>query len=316
MKYRALGRSDLEVSVVGFGCWAIGARNWGVVRDADSTAAVRRALELGVNFFDTADVYGMGHSEEVLGKAVRRAPDAIVATKAGLAWDENGRCRHDLSPSRIKAACDASVKRLGRDRIDLYQLHWPDPAVPLDETIETLGQLVAAGKIRYAGLCNFDVGALEAAELPDWVVAFQGRYSLFERGIEKTLVPWCRKAALGVIAYEPLFKGMLSGKYTEPPAFSRKDHRRRQRRFGADFVYYKERIDWFARVAAGFGLDPAPLALALLSEMVDTVIPGAKTAAQVEENAKAALIDHALLSQVKTEIEPIFGATAGAGTAG
>src|SRR3990172_355255 len=160
MRYAVLGRSDLRVSTIGFGTWAMGGRQWGPVDDAESVRAVRRAIELGVNFFDTADVYGLGHSEELLGKTVAADSQTIIATKVGLAWNGKGKIRHDLSGEYVKSACEANLRRLRRESIDLYQIHWPDPLTPFSETIAALEALVAQGKVRYVGACNLPLESL------------------------------------------------------------------------------------------------------------------------------------------------------------
>ncbi len=312
MRYRRLGRSELDVSVIGMGGWALGARKWGRVDDDESLRAIRQAVELGINFFDTADIYGLGHSEDVLGKALSGNIETIIATKVGLAWEPRGKFRHDLSPNYIREACDSSLRRLRRDRIDLYQIHWADPSVPFAETLAALSALVDAGKIRYAGICNLSRDEASEAGGYDWLVSYQGLYNLIEDEAEGRIIPLCRRLGLGFIAYEPLYKGMLTAKFTALPIFGLKDHRRRLSRFGDDFMYYKDLMDKFAAVSRRLGHAPAALALALLLEHADVVIPGAKTAAQVRENAGAASITADQLARAGEEIDRLFKTEDGA----
>ena len=274
----------------------MGGRGWGRVDDRESADAVRAALEAGVNFFDTADIYGFGHSEELLGKSLKNSPEALVATKVGLRRDESGRVLHDLGRAHIQSACDASLRRLRRDHIDVYLLHWPDPKRTISEVLETMRELVGAGKVRYLGGANLSPAELvEAAKTPEFI-AYQGRFNVLQSEESTTTLPLCRREDVGFIAYEPLLKGILTGKYRRRPEFGRQDHRRRYDAFGVDFESVNEAAGRLAKAARAGGVEPAALALAIILDETDTAIPGAKTSAQVKINVGAAEIDANLVA--------------------
>lgn len=316
MHYCLLGKSTLNVSRVGFGCWAIGGHKWGPIDDKNSIKAIHTALDLGVNFFDTADVYGFGHSEEILGQALascsNKSRSVIVATKVGLRWNRKGKIFRDLSYNYVKQACEASLKRLKVDVIDLYQLHWPDPQTSLTETIQALAELVSEGKVRYVGVSNFPVAELMELNKYPWFVSYQGLLNLFNQEAQEEVLPFCLEHNWGFIAYEPLSKGLLTGKFNEPPVFPQGDHRRFEARFTTMFSHYQEKIKKLQQIAAANQLTLAQLALALLLiyKGVTTVIPGIKTADQVKENALAAnLVDTPLLGQLYEEVQPLISLT-------
>jgi len=308
MRYEQLGNSDLKVSVVGMGCWAIGGKRWGPTDDKESTEAIAAALEAGINFFDTADFYGFGHSEEVLGQALDGREDVIIASKVGLRWNRRGKIRHDLSPKYIKEACERSLKRLGRETIDLYQLHWPDPDRPLAPALQALAELRDAGKIRYGGVSNFTVAELKTAPAPSWLVGYQGKYNLFNREVEDDILPFCRDNHLGFIAYQPLFKGMLTGKFKEAPTFPKGDHRRHLERFTTEFKDYQPKLAKLQNLATGVGLSLTAMALALLidQEGVAAVIPGVKTAAQAAANAAAGETDGVNFTELAVKVKEVI----------
>jgi aryl-alcohol dehydrogenase-like predicted oxidoreductase len=227
------------VSRIGLGTWAIGGWMWGGTDEAESIRTLSRALELGVNLVDTAPVYGFGRSEEIVGKALAggaRRDGVAIATKAGLAW-RNGKVFRDSSPARIRQELEDSLRRLRTTWIDLYQVHWPDPAIPFEETAEELAKLKQEGKIRAIGLSNFSPPQLErfAAHAP--LATDQPPYNLFERTVERSVLPWCREHGVAVLAYGALCRGLLSGRMTEDTQFLGDDLRRhdpkfRQPRFG------------------------------------------------------------------------------------
>lgn len=234
MRYRKLGKNGPEISVIGVGCWAMGgggwAYSWGEQDDLESIAAIHAALDAGINFFDTAAVYGLGHSEEVLGKALGpRRKEVIVATKCGLVWDEQGRIRRNGRYESVMREAEASLRRLGTDYIDLYQLHWPDTesgSTP-EETMRAMEDLVRQGKVRWVGVSNFDVPLLRRALSVRHVDSLQPPYSLFDRAVEPEILPFCRENGIGVVAYSPLASGLLSGRYTEQTTFPPGDWRSR-----------------------------------------------------------------------------------------
>ena len=214
MKTTVLGRSGLEVSRIAFGAWQLGG-DWGQFDEAAAVAAIRRARELGVNFFDTAQAYGFGASERLLGKALRdeliaHRDELVIATKGGLRMTDAGMVR-DASPQWLRAGVDASLAALGIDHIDLYQVHWPDPTVPAAETAGALRELVAEGKIRHVGVSNYDAAQMAefAATLP--VETLQPPYHLFRREIEDEVLPYTRQHNIGVLVYGPLAHGLLTG---------------------------------------------------------------------------------------------------------
>jgi aryl-alcohol dehydrogenase-like predicted oxidoreductase len=219
MQFRRLGRDGPELSVVGVGAWAIGGPwrlGWGPQDDDESIAALHKAFDAGVTWVDTAAVYGLGHSEEVVGQVLReRAGGELVLTKCGRPWygRENNEPTYDLRPETIRYELEQSLKRLGTDHVDLYQFHWPDTVTgtPVEESWGTMAELVTEGKVRWAGVCNFDVGLLERCQRIRHVDSLQPPYSLLERAAADELIPWCAANGTGVIGYSPLGSGLLSG---------------------------------------------------------------------------------------------------------
>src|SRR6266404_1661626 len=237
---RPLGSSGLDITTVGFGAWAIGggdwAFGWGPQDDADSLAAMRRALELGITWIDTAAVYGLGHSEEVVGRLLRELPARarpLVFTKCGLVWDERNRmaeARRVLRPDSIRKECEASLRRLGVERIDLYQFHRPDEtATPVEDSWHAMVRLVEEGKVRAAGVSNFDVALLERCEAIRQVDSLQPPFSLIRRDVAAREIPWCAEHDTGVIVYSPMQTGLLTDSFTAArvAAMAQDDWRRR-----------------------------------------------------------------------------------------
>jgi len=228
MEMRKLGNSDLNITRVGFGAWAIGGSGWqfawGSQDDNESVAAIHRALELGVNWIDTAAVYGLGHSEEVVGRALKdwRESRPYVFTKCGLRGDANGEVRKVLSADSIRGEVEDSLRRLSVDTIDLYQIHWPpDPDSPeLEEGWSTLADLKREGKVRWIGVSNFNVQQLLRAQDIAPVTSLQPRYSLVHREIEDEILPYCLEQHIGVIVYSPMASGLLTGTMTRERAAS------------------------------------------------------------------------------------------------
>ncbi len=216
-----LGRSGATFTRLGLGTWAIGGPwrfGWGPVDDAESVAAVRRAVEAGINWIDTAPVYGGGHAEEVVGRALKGYPtgeEVLVCTKCGRHTLPDGSPYGDLRPESIRAECDASLRRLGVDRLDLYQIHWPDvdTGAPLEDSWATMAELADAGKVRWIGVSNFDVDQLERCETIRHVDSLQPPLSMLQRGALRTVIPWAAAHQTGVIAYSPMASGLLSGSF-------------------------------------------------------------------------------------------------------
>ncbi len=221
---RRLGRSDLEITTVGFGAWAIGGGGWsfgwGAQDDRISLAAMRHAVERGVNWIDTAAVYGLGHSEELVGRLLRSLPPAgrpMVFTKCGLVWDDRNPMKppeRNLRPESIRRECDGSLARLGVERIDLYQCHWPDETgTPVEESWDAMTRLVEEGKVRAIGVSNFDVRLLERCERRRHVDSLQPPFSLIRRDAAGSQIPWCLEHETGAIAYSPMQSGLLTDRF-------------------------------------------------------------------------------------------------------
>ena len=217
MNKRVLGGTGMEISVVGFGAWAIGGGGWewgwGPQDDADSVAAIGRALELGVNWIDTAQIYGFGRSEEVVGRTIKKMSDRpYIFTKCGLEG-RNGIGVNELKAEAIERQCEESLKRLGVETIDIYQIHWPDPDEDVEEGWAACVALLSAGKVRHIGVSNFDISQLDRANVVATVETLQPPYSLINRGIEDEILPYCSRENIGVIAYSPMASGLLTGAF-------------------------------------------------------------------------------------------------------
>ena len=216
---RTLGNSDLELTPIGYGAWAIGGGNWefgwGAQDESESIAAIRRALDSGINWIDTAAVYGLGHSEEVVGKALRgRAQKPMVFTKCSMRWDKNRQIYRSLKAASLREEVEASLQRLGVDAIDLYQIHWPNPEDEIEEGWETLAKLQEQGKVRFIGVSNFSVAQMKRIQKIAPITSLQPPYSLLRRDIEQEILPFCRENNIGVINYSPMVSGLLTGKMT------------------------------------------------------------------------------------------------------
>ncbi len=322
MKYRKLGTSDLEVSVVGLGCWQVGGYYWGEVDEGEWIAGVRRALDLGINFFDTADFYGFGRSEELLAQALGdRRDEVIIATKVGLVV-RDGRCdfaandllgleehiEKDLSRQHIIEAAEDSLRRLGRDVIDLYYLHWPDPATPLAETMGAMEELVRAGKVQAVGCSNFSVAQMREANSYVPVQSHQLPYSLLDRGAEQELLPACQADRVGVIAYWALCRGLLTGKYGEDSSFGADDWRHYDPLFQGEQLHRNLQIVAELKpIAEDEGLTMAQLAIAWVFHQpgITATIVGARRPDQVEQNARAGEVTLSpdSLARIKTTLK-------------
>lgn len=218
----------LPVSRIGLGTWAIGGWMWGGTDEPESIRTIEAALDLGVNLVDTAPVYGFGRSEEIVGKAIGAGPrrdQVVIATKCGLAW-RDGKVLRDSSRARIRQEVEDSLRRLRTGWIDLYQVHWPDPAVPFEETADELASLQREGKIRAIGVSNFSPAQMERFAAGAPLATAQPPYNLFERGIERDVLPWCRDHRVATLAYGALCRGLLSGRMTEDTRFVGDDLRR------------------------------------------------------------------------------------------
>lgn len=219
MKTKKLGNTDFEITSVGFGAWAIGGGGWefgwGKQDDENSVKAIHKAIESGINWIDTAAVYGLGHSEEVVAKALKGMKERpYVFTKCELRWDENGKIYNSIKKESVKYECEMSLKRLQTDVIDLYQIHWPSPDNEIEEGWEAMQELKTEGKIRFAGVSNFSVEQMERIMNIARISSLQPPYSLSHSVTEKKIIPYCEKNNIGVIVYSPMMSGLLSGKMT------------------------------------------------------------------------------------------------------
>jgi len=216
MQTKPLGNSDLQITPIGFGAWAIGgggwAFGWGAQDDHDSIEAIQRSLDLGVNWIDTAAIYGLGHSEEVVAKALKgRTNRPYIFTKCSMIWNDKGEIGRSLKNNSIRQEIEASLRRLEVETIDLYQIHWPNPEPEIEEGWSTLAQLKDEGKIRYIGVSNFSVEQLQRAQAIAPVTSLQPPYSLVNRKVEPEILPFCQEHSIGVIVYSPMQSGLLTG---------------------------------------------------------------------------------------------------------
>ena len=299
MRYKLLGNSDLNLSVVGFGTWPISGSgwvgSWGTQDDRESVRTIIAAYEAGVNWIDTAPDYGIGHSEEVVGMALREMIEKpYIATKVGLHWDENGSRFQSLSRETVMGEVENSLRRLGIETIDLYQIHWPLKGDD-EQTLEgwdAISRLVEQGKVRYAGLSNCTVDLMRKAQAIHPITSLQPPYNMLQREIEEEILPFCAEHNIGVVCYGTLVKGILTGKYNLETIknFADDDHRRSDRLFQEP--RFSAVLDLVARlqpIAGRNGISLAQLAIAwvLRRREVTAAIVGAKSPAQIQETAKA-----------------------------
>lgn len=310
MEKRQLGQSELYLSPVTFGAWAAGGWMWGGTEQNQSIEAIRASIDLGVTSIDTAPIYGQGHSEEIVREALEGIPrDKVqILTKFGMRWDlAKGKFitdskKNDGTPISIYRyagkesvieECERSLKRLGTDYIDLYQIHWPDPTTPIEETMEAVLKLKEQGKIREAGVCNYNVEEMERAESVLPLASNQVPYSMVRRDIEEDVVPWCRKNKKGILAYSPLQRGLLTGKIRPDTTFGEGDTR-------PDEVWFQEEnirrvnkfLDEIRPIAESKGATLAQLVIqwTLQQPGITIALVGARNPKQAEENANAAHI--------------------------
>jgi len=291
MEQTRLGRSELVVSRVAFGTWQLGG-DWGPTDEAEAIAAIRRAADLGVTLFDTAQAYGFGASERLLAKALEgRLDDMTVATKGGLRSTDGGGVARDASPTWIRRGVEESLRELGTEAIDLYQLHWPDPATPFADTAEALADLVEEGKVRHIGVSNFDAAQMEAfsATLP--VETLQPPYHLFHRAIEASVLPFAQTHDIGVLVYGPLAHGLLGGSLRADTRFSPGDWRATSADFRGD-AYTRNlatvaELDRLARGELGITLSQLAVAWTLANPAVHVAIVGTRNPAHVDEAVAA-----------------------------
>jgi len=314
MELRKLGNSDMHLTPVGFGAWAIGGSGWefawGQQEDADSVAAILRALELGVNWIDTAAVYGTGHSEEVVAQALRqwKGPRPHVFTKCVLRWDERRKVYQDHSAASIRQECEDSLKRLGIEAIDLYQMHWPpkDNGPGLEEAWRAMNDLKQEGKVRWVGVSNFDVPQMKRAASVAPVTSDQPPYSAIRRAVEAEILPHCQANNIGVISYAPMASGLLTGAMTRERAATlpADDFRSRNPEFKEPRLSKNiELVERLRKIGARHGRGPGEAAIAwvLRHPAVTGAIVGARNARQAEGVLRAG--EWKLTAEEAAEIE-------------
>lgn len=293
MEYRRLGTTGLEVSLLGFGCAQASGFDYGHMDEGSWTCAVQMALKVGVNLFDTADIYGFGRAEELLAKALGADRHRVlVATKFGLVWNAAGEVKRDSSPSAIRRALDSSLRRLRLETIPLYQLHWPDGRTPLGNIVVTLRELQAAGKILHFGITNASEGELSTIGIKTGIQCVQQAYNLLCRSIENGLLPWAKREGISVLAHSALARGLLAKKYCLGLDFGSSDTRTKSRYFALQDAEKKQiLLDELEGLARQYGVSPATLALRWVADepLVSSVVVGVKTVEQLMANV--ALVD-------------------------
>jgi len=321
IKKRALGSSGLEITRVGFGAWAIGgggwAYGWGSQDDKASQNAMRRAVELGINWIDTAAVYGLGHSEQVVSDFLRSLPASerpFIFTKCGLVWDERDRMqepKRTLKPESIRAECDASLRRLGIERIDLYQFHWPDDAgTPIEDSWAEMLRLIEEGKVRLGGVSNFDVGLLQRCEAIHHVDTLQPPFSLIHRDAAALEIPWCAARRTGVICYSPMQSGLLTDQFSAERVarMDKDDWRRGSAEFNPPNLERNLALrDALRPIAQRHGTSTSSVAIAWILSWpgVTAAIVGARSPEQVEGWIDAANLEltPADLTEIATAVK-------------
>jgi aryl-alcohol dehydrogenase-like predicted oxidoreductase len=307
MEYRQLGESGLAVSAISFGAWAIGGWMWGGSDRHDAIAAIRASYDQGVTSIDTAAVYGQGSSEEIVGEALRELPrDKVqIMTKFGMRWDlakggfafksrDNAGRELDIykygGKESVIKECEDSLRRLGTDYIDLYQQHWPDSTTPISETMEALGELVRAGKVRAVGVCNYDTAQMKEAEQTIRLASDQVPYSMVRRDIESELAPYCVAHKKAILAYSPLQRGLLTGKIREGHVFNEGDNRGESKYFkGGNLGRINAFLDALRPMAAAKNASLAQLVIRWTLDRpgITVALVGARDARQAIENAAA-----------------------------
>ncbi|HUA12535.1 MAG TPA: aldo/keto reductase [Solirubrobacteraceae bacterium] len=318
LEHVRLGMTELSVSPIAFGTWELGGE-WGSFDEDKGIEAIRNARELGVNFFDTAQGYGFGASERLLGRALRddldnRRDEVVIATKGGLRMTDEGLVR-DASPAWLRSGLDASLEALGIDYLDLYQVHWPDPNVPFAETAGALQELVDAGKIRHVGVSNFDAQQIGEFAKTRPVETLQPPYHLFRREIERDILPYCATHDIGVLVYGPLAHGLLTGALRDDTRFAAGDWRGSAPFFkGEDYRRNLAVVGELERFAAELGVSLSRLAVAwtLANGAVDVAIVGARSRAHIEDSVAAARLvlsdaDLERIDRIMRDAIPIAG---------
>ena len=314
MQKRYLGNSDLSITPIGIGAWAMGGGgwefSWGPQDDADSIAAIHEGLDRGMNWIDTAAVYGLGHSEEVVARALKgRSDRPYVFTKCELVWDEKGVISRSLKAESIRREVEASLRRLQLDVIDLYQIHWPDPDADIEEGWEEMRRLQEQGKVRYIGVSNFNASQMRRAQKIAPITSLQPKYSLLAREIEESILPFAAENNIGVIVYSPMYSGLLSGAMTRERigSFASDDWRKRNANFQEPLLSRNLRLACLLRdIGSRHGRTAGEVAIAwtLHNPAVTGAIVGVRRRSQVEGIIGAG--DFRLSNAELSEIENAF----------
>jgi aryl-alcohol dehydrogenase-like predicted oxidoreductase len=312
LETRRFGKTDMEITRIGFGSWAIGGGGWsgawGPQDDEEAVGAIRRAVNLGLNWIDTAAVYGLGHSEELVARALKGLPESerpYVFTKCSRVWDESGNVSDNLKKDSVKRECEDSLRRLQADVIDLYQVHWPRPEEDIEEGWSALAELKDEGKVRHIGVSNFDVSQMERAQSIAPVETLQPPYNLLNRGIEKEILPYCAEQDIGVIVYSPMRSGLLTGKMTRERVqnLPSNDWRRNNSDFQEPRLSRNlELVELLEEIGKEHGRSPAEVAIAwtLRHLAVTAAIVGGRRPDQVD-----GIIGAAELRMSEDELESI-----------
>ena len=296
MQKRRLGDTDMQLTTVGLGTWAMGGPwqfGWGPQDDEEALAAILAALDRGINWIDTAPAYGLGHSEELVGQALRQTKHKpYIATKCGLLWNEKKEKVPCLRPESIRRECHASLERLGIGTIDLYQMHWPDPDEEIEGAWEEMARLVGEGKVRYIGVSNYSVAQLERIRRIHSPASLQPPYSMLHREAEEELLPYCSRHHMGVVVYSPMQRGLLTGKFSRErlAALAPDDHRRRHPDFQEPrFSATLELVEQLKKIARRHGRTCSQLAISwvLRRREVTAAIVGARQPDQIAETVQA-----------------------------
>jgi aryl-alcohol dehydrogenase-like predicted oxidoreductase len=313
MQTRRLGDTDLILTTVGLGTWAMGGPwqyGWGPQDDDDAIAAILAGLDKGINWIDTAPVYGLGHSEDLLGQALRMTKHKpFIATKCGLLWNDKREKVPNLSPQSIRKECESSLKRLGIDRIDLYQMHWPDPDQDIEQAWEAMAKLAEQGKVRHLGVSNYNIAQMERIRKIHPIASLQPPYSMLHREVEVEILGYCARHKIGVVAYSPMQRGLLTGKFSHERlvALAPGDHRRRMPEFqDPQFSATLVMVEQLKKIARRHGRTAAQLAVSwvLRRPEVTAAIVGARRPEQIVETAPAS--DWTLTREDIDEIEKLL----------
>jgi len=294
MQKRKLGKKGPELTIIGFGAWAIGGAwlyGWGEQDDYTSVKTIRKGLDLGINWIDTAAVYGLGHSEEVVARAIEGHRDNVfIATKCGLVWNSKGKTKFNSNPESIRSQVEESLKRLKTDYIDLYQIHWPDPKTPIEKSWEIMNSLKKEGKVRYIGVSNFDVPLMKKCERISHIDSLQPPYNMLTRDVESEILPFCEKNGIGVIAYSPMLSGLLTGKFNISKV-AKDDWRNYGEQFKEpNLTKNLNFVDSLKPIAKKYNKTVGQLAIAwvLKHSAITSAIVGARHPDQITENVLAA----------------------------